>query len=498
MPFITSGITADIAARIHRSDTTIIELNSAVHDGAPDVVLHFPGDAPAGADVAEHLTGLAKAVTGVADATFAESLLNKNAADLTTAEWARFGEILDSDRGGEVIDIPRQIEGLPSLPKIAKYKVKPPEIADDSRDGWLSAYYGSKEIEAARNDAQAYFDAWAVRRMSSSERASEFNRLVGTDESEFTRSDWGRLSALLDSDPEHKEFPIQDLYWDRRSSLARIAKAHVQGYDPRQISSAQPFFDTWKAMQLPAADRQAMVADILKGYPTSISDEQLRTLRTLIDSDPDGTIVQIPRKISGEYGLREAIGFNHNNDRSMRYLQSYIDHWNISQAPAHVRKAQADSLMERSADSLDRHEWKRLSMLLETDPHGEIVDVPRELPRAYDLHRLALEGSYGYKTGSQAQRYFDAWAVRHLSDEQQLTRAAQILSKHSTTVTGEERRQLLALVDADTGRDRIGIPRELDNKYSLADYLLERGDGGIHASAQPYFDAWRVRAQLAE
>ncbi|MCW2922377.1 MAG: hypothetical protein JWL76_2251 [Thermoleophilia bacterium] len=289
-----------------------------------------------------------KRVTPAQRAAEADALLQRDPEALSSAEWRRLAALVDAD-DDELIKVSRELTGAKPLSEQAR------EIADGT-------YRPARFMHA-------YFDEYAVSRLSNTERSAQGHELLSMSPDELTSQEWRRLAALVDSDRDGMLIPVSREIAGAKP-LSEQAREIADGkYRPARFMRV--YFDEYAVARLSPAERVAAASDLLARSPADLTNEEWRHLAALVDSDAKGTLINVPREITGSKPLaQQAREIADGTYRPGKFMQVYFTHWQRLNDPAYqsrLEAALADVVAGRATAESRRlvaEQWDRLESVV--------------------------------------------------------------------------------------------------------------------------------------
>lgn len=406
---------------------------------------------------------------GAERAAAAEVLLGKDPDALTTEEWTRLAALVESDADGTLIPVARKIDGSESLLKQAR------AIA-------AGEYRPSRYMHV-------YFDQYAVSRLTPAERAAAADALLTRDPEGLSNAEWRRLGALVDADTDGSLIPVVRKL-EGSEPLVTQARAIGAG-EYRPTAHARGYFQAYAISRLAPTERAGTADALLLKDPGTLTSDEWTTLAALVDSDPDGALIPVARKIDGSESLtKQARAIAAGEYRPSKYMHVYFDQYAVAQLAPAERTRIADALLSRDPDELSSAEWRQLAALVDSDPDATLIPLQRKVEGSEPLSKQARAIAAGeYRPSRHARVYFDQYAVSRMAPAERRAEAEQLLFRHPDSLTNTEWRRLAALVDADPDSTLINVPRKMDGALPLTQQAREIAAGEYRPSEymQKYF-----------
>ncbi|MCW2922376.1 MAG: hypothetical protein JWL76_2250 [Thermoleophilia bacterium] len=284
------------------------------------------------------------------------SLLGRNPDELSSEEWTRIVTLLDDPTTRESVTIPLELPSAKPLRTIA-----------------ASVAAGEYKPGAA---TKAYFDAFAVSRMTPEARTVAIDSIFAGHSRDVSKEDWGRLVALIDSGGvgEHLGISVE---LDGAKSLREIAAAVAKGeYEPG--AATQRYFDAFALQRLTPEARMAEASALFSRNSADLSTEDWGRLAALLDDEATRVRTQVPMELENAKPLRTIARSLANAEyKPGEATQRYFVEWQRRNDPAYQARLEAaladitSGGASPESRTLVAEQWDRLAELVAGRPAAE-------------------------------------------------------------------------------------------------------------------------------
>lgn len=331
------------------------------------------------------------------------------------------------------------------------------------------------------------------------------DELLAADPATFSRADWRALHSLLEG--PHDQFVLRGpRELEGLIPFRQIAAENaVEPYTSTEsLNLIRRYFSAWRIADRPIDERVTTARRIVERDPTTISSEDWRTMQRLIESDPTGSVLRGPRKLDGLMPLYDIAGENavkpYTGAQSIAYLNRYFGAWRVADMPDQQRVALVREFVRRDPTDLNGVEWSKLEALLQADTDATLLRGPQKLDGLVPFHKVAAENAVDPYTGTKIaniNRYFTAWRVADMPDQQRVELARGLVARHPSELGPDDWMTLRALVESDPDGVVLRGPRKLDGLLPLNELAGENAVSPYTGAENitylnRYFTAWRI------
>ncbi|MCW2921254.1 MAG: hypothetical protein JWL76_1128 [Thermoleophilia bacterium] len=336
--------------------------------------------------------------------------------------------------------------------------------------------------------------------------APSLRSLLDRDPATWSTQDWRAMETTLQSDAAAGSPLGIPRTIDGARSVERIVRDGIRGRDGA-VQAMQRYVTAWDAI-VPRSDAvvdpaaQRMVGEfaaIVSRDPSELQPRDWSRMRTLLDADPDGSILRGPRSLHNTQSLYRVLGTDGGRNAAAERGR-YVEAWRTIVGPGaiaeDVRRQELHGLLRREPETLSRTEWSRMGALVDGAP-AEMIDALQPTIHKPDLGGMARRHASERRSVEGSTRLAFARAALSIddlvSDTARLHGAMRELVERAPGELGpNDWARMRALLELDSSRTVLDGPRYLMSAPSaeiIATSMMHGGDD-MRLAARRLLGAW--------
>ncbi|MCW2920346.1 MAG: hypothetical protein JWL76_220 [Thermoleophilia bacterium] len=373
-----------------------------------------------------------------------------------------------------------------------------------------AARRAATSLRSAVGEAHASWESTLAR--DPAVATTHLGELVGRDPASLHAWDWTAMRELLDAAPPVSGHPRQ---LEGIPSLRDIAGRHERlAFHARpDLTDASQYAAAWRLGDVPTSPRPTPTRDLLQRPARELRTEDWKDMRTLLDSDPQGTTM--PRTRTVDYGvtIRDVLDRritarstpagaepDYMTSLDLANIERFQAAWRLEGSTVDDRVGMLRELLAREPETFDARDWASLHALLTDDAVTRTGRGPRSIDGLIRFDEIAaktIERPLGDAGMRSVGRYFTAWRLAGAPAEERVARASTIFQRDPARVTPEDWADLGTLLDSDPDGVILRGPRTLDGHLDFRYFVTQNAirptsSPGGYYQLNRYMSEWRT------